>query len=121
MQDEQQTDMQDEQQTDMQDEQQTEEEKQSTGESKAIRFVILGVPYSIKPTEELTAEDIDILVTYVKQRIESFTQKGYDHTRVPILAAFDIANELRELQKFYELPINRAIDKLKFVLEPEPE
>jgi len=111
--------MQDEQQTDSQDEQQTEEEKQSIEDGKSIRFVILGTPYSIRPTEELTAEDIDILVTYVKQRIESFTQKGYDHTRIPILVAFDIANELRELQKYYELPINRAIDKLKIVLEPE--
>ena len=113
--------MQDEQQTDIQNEQQTEEEKQPNGEGKVIRFVILGIPYSIRPTEELTAEDIEILVAYVKQRIESFTQKGYDHTRVPVLAAFDIANELRDLQKYYELPINRAIDKLKFVLEPEPE
>ncbi len=111
--------MQDEQQTDTQDEQQTEEEGQSIEDGKSIRFVILGTPYSIRPTEELTAEDIDILITYVKQRIESFTQKGYDHTRIPILVAFDIANELRELQKYYELPINRAIDKLKFVLEPE--
>ncbi|MDE0088896.1 MAG: hypothetical protein OXU23_24465 [Candidatus Poribacteria bacterium] len=111
--------MQDEQQTDSQDEQQTEEEKQSIEDGKSIRFVILGTPYSIRPTEELTAEDIDILITYVKQRIESFTQKGYDHTRIPILVAFDIANELRELQKYYELPINRAIDKLKIVLEPE--
>ncbi len=113
--------MQDEQHVDTQDEQQTEEENQPTEDSKSIRFVILGTPYSIKPTEELTAEDIDILVTYVKQRVESFTQKGYDHTRIPMLVAFDIANELRELQKYYELPINRAIDKLKFVLEPEPE
>ncbi len=111
--------MQDEQQIDTQDEQQTEEENQSTEGGKAIRFVVLGTPYSIRPTEELTAEDIDILITYVKQRVESFTQKGYDHTRIPMLVAFDIANELRELQKYYELPINRAIDKLKFVLEPE--
>ncbi len=103
----------------MQDEQQTEEEKQPIQDTKAIRFVILGIPYSIKPSEELTADDIDVLVTYVKNRIESYTKKGYDETRIPILVAFDIANELRELQKFYELPINRAIDKLKFVLEPE--
>ena len=119
MQDEQRTDIQDEEQSDIQDEQETGKGKIIPPENKAIRFVILGIPYSIKPTDELTAEDIDVLITYVKQRIERFTQKGYDHTRIPILVAFDIANELRELQKFYELPINRAIDKLKFVLEPE--
>ncbi|RKU25164.1 hypothetical protein C6497_16585 [Candidatus Poribacteria bacterium] len=103
----------------MQDEQKTEEESQPAQENQAIRFVILGIPYSIRPTEELTAADIDVLVTYVKNRVESYTQKGYDHTRIPMLVAFDIANELRELQQFYELPINRAIDKLKIVLEPE--
>lgn len=119
MQDEQKTDSQDEQQTNTQDEQKTEEESQPTQQNQAIRFVILGIPYSIRPTDELTAEDIDILIAYVKNRIESFTHKGYDHTRIPMLVAFDIANELRELQQFYELPINRAIDKLKFVLEPE--
>lgn len=104
----------------MQDEQKTgDEEIQPAQENQTIRFVILGIPYSIKATEELSAKDIDVLVTYVKNRIESYTQKGYDHTRIPMLVAFDIANELRELQKFYELPINRAIDKLKIVLEPE--
>ncbi len=102
----------------MQDEQTTEEDK-STQDAQAIRFVILGTPYSIKPSEELSAEDIDILVTYVKNRVDSYVKKRYDETRIPMLVAFDIANELRELQKFYELPINRAIDKLKFVLEPE--
>lgn len=104
-------------------EEQEEQQKDDDGKSKqvgqAIRFVILGIPYSIKPTEELTAKDIDVLINYVKNRIERYSQKGYDHTRIPILVAFDMANELRELQQFYELPINRAIDKLKFVLEPE--
>lgn len=101
------------------DEQPKEEDKQSTQDAQAIRFVILGIPYSIKPSEELSAEDIDVLVTYVKNRVESYANKRYEEARIPMLVAFDIANELRELQKFYELPINRAIDKLKFVLEPE--
>ncbi len=111
--------MQEEQKVDDPKEENKEEEKESTTEVQTIRFVILGIPYSIKPSDDLTAEDIDVLITYVKNRIESFSQKGYDEARIPILVAFDIANELRELQKFYELPINRAIDKLKFVLEPE--
>lgn len=101
------------------DEQPKEEDKQSTQDVQAIRFVILGIPYSIKPSEELSAEDIDVLVTYVKNRVESYANKRYEEARIPMLVAFDIANELRELQKYYELPINRAIDKLKFVLEPE--
>ena len=115
--------MQEEQQEEKQEEKQEEhpkkEEDNSNQDTQAIRFVVLGIPYSIRPSEELTVEDIDVLVTYVKNRVDSYSQKGYDETRIPMLVAFDIANELRELQKFYELPINRAIDKLKFVLEPE--
>ncbi len=111
--------MQDEQKEEQFDEQPKEEDKESTQDAQTIRFVILGIPYSIKPSEELSAEDIDVLITYVKNRVDSYAKKRYDETRIPMLVAFDIANELRELQKFYELPINRAIDKLKFVLEPE--
>lgn len=111
--------MQEEQKEGIQEEDNIEQVDDSTREGHAIRFVVLGIPYSIRPSDELSAEDIEVLITYVKSLIESYTQKGYDETKIPILVAFDIANELRELQKFYELPINRAIDKLKFVLEPE--
>ena len=112
--------MQDEQQEEQVDEQHKEDEdNQSTQDAQSIRFVILGIPYSIKPTDELSAENIDVLISYVKNRVDSYAKKRFDETRIPMLVAFDIANELRELQKFYELPINRAIDKLKFVLEPE--
>lgn len=119
MQEEQNTDEMEEQNTKNQEEPLNEGENQPEQVGQSIRFVILGIHYTIRPTDELTAEDIDILITYVKNRIDRYSQKGYDHTRIPILVAFDIANELRELQQFYELPINRAIDKLKFVLEPE--
>ena len=119
MQEEQKTEVLDDADEEKQEELQVDDKNQSTQVGPTIRFVILGIPYSIKPTEELTAEDIDILITYVKHRVERYSQKGYDHTRIPMLVAFDIANELRELQQFYEHPINRAIDKLKFVLEPE--
>ncbi len=110
--------MQDEQQEEQVDEQ-PKEDQQSTQDVQAIRFVVLGIPYSIKPSEELNADDIEVLISYVKNRVDSYAKKRYDESRIPMLVAFDIANELRELQKFYELPINRAIDKLKFVLEPE--
>ncbi len=119
MQEQQKNEVLDDANTEKQEDTQNDDEEQPTQVGNPIRFVILGIPYSIRPTEELTAEDIDVLITYVKNRIERYSQKGYDHTRIPILVAFDIANELRELQQFYELPINRAIDKLRFVLEPQ--
>lgn len=119
MQEEQKPDEMEEQNAENQEEPQENEEDQPEQVGQSIRFVILGTHYTIKPTEELTADDIDILIAYVKNRIDKYSQKGYDHSRIPILVAFDIANELKELQQFYELPIYRAIDKLKFVLEPE--
>ncbi|MCY4567419.1 MAG: cell division protein ZapA [Candidatus Poribacteria bacterium] len=84
-----------------------------------IRFVILGTPYTIKPTEELTAEDINELVEYVKSLVESYLRKGFDEQRVPLLVAFHIADEKRRLQEKYELPLYRIAERLQFAIEEE--
>ena len=84
-----------------------------------IRFVILGTPYTIKPTEELTAEDINELVESVKNLVESYLRKGFDEQRVPLLVAFHIADEKRRLQEKYELPLYRIAERLQFAIEEE--
>ena len=86
-----------------------------------IRFVILGTPYTIKPTEELTPEAIQELVAYVKNLVESYLRKGFDEQRVPLLVAFHIADEKRRLQKKYELPLYRIAERLQFAIEEETE
>ena len=86
-----------------------------------IRFVILGTPYTIKPTEELTAEAIHELVEYVKSLVESYLRKGFDEQRVPLLVAFHIADEKRRLEDKYEAPLYRIAEKLQFGIEAEPE
>ena len=68
-------------------------EQQERDLNKPIRFVILGTPYTIKPTEELTSEAITELVDYVKSLVESYLRRGFDETRVPLLVAFHIADE----------------------------
>ena len=88
-------------------------------ESKPIRFVILGTPYTIKPTEELTAEAITELVDYVKSLVESYLRKGFDEQRVPLLVAFHIADEKRRLQEKYELPLYRIVERLQFAIEDD--
>ncbi|MCY3552021.1 MAG: cell division protein ZapA [Candidatus Poribacteria bacterium] len=88
-------------------------------ESKPIRFVILGTPYTIKPTEELTAEAINELVDYVKSLVESYLRKGFDEQRVPLLVAFHIADEKRRLQEKYELPLYRIVERLQFAIEDD--
>ncbi len=86
---------------------------------KPIRFVILGTPYTIKPTEELTANDINELVEYVKNLVESYLRKGFDEQRVPLLVAFHIADEKRRLQEKYELPLHRIVERLQFAIEED--
>ena len=86
---------------------------------KPIRFVILGTPYTIKPTDELTSENINELVEYVKNLVESYLRKGFDEQRVPMLVAFHIADEKRRLQEKYELPLYRIVERLQFAIEEE--
>ncbi len=86
---------------------------------KPIRFVILGTPYTIKPTEELTVDHINELVEYVKNLVESYLRKGFDEQRVPLLVAFHIADEKRRLQEEYELPLSRIVEKLQFAIEDD--
>ncbi|MDE0011800.1 MAG: cell division protein ZapA [Candidatus Poribacteria bacterium] len=87
---------------------------------KPIRFVILGTPYTIKPSEELTADDINELVEYVKDLVESYLRKGFDEQRIPLLVAFHIADEKRRLQEKYELPLHRIVERLQFAIEEAP-
>ena len=84
-----------------------------------IRFVILGTPYTIKPTEELTAEAINELVVDIKNLVESYLRKGFDEQRVPLQVAFHIANEKRRLQEKYELSLYRMVERLYFAIEEE--
>ena len=86
---------------------------------KPIRFVILGTPYTIKPTDELTTDNINELVEYVKSLVESYLRKGFDEQRVPLLVAFHIADEKRRLQEKYELPLYRIVERLQFAIEEE--
>lgn len=88
---------------------------------KPIRFVILGIPYTIKPTEELTPDAINELVESVKGLVESYLRKGFDEQRVPLLVAFHIADEKRRLQEKYELPLHRMVERLQFAIEAEGE
>ncbi|MXZ01291.1 cell division protein ZapA [Candidatus Poribacteria bacterium] len=96
-------------------------EQQEHELNKPIRFVILGTPYTIKPTEELTAEAITELVEYVKSLVESYLRKGFDEQRVPLLVAFHIADEKRRLQEEYELPLHRIVERLQFAIEEDTE
>ena len=94
-------------------------EQQEHDLNKPIRFVILGTTYSIKPTEELSAEAIAELVDYVKSLVESYLRRGFDEVKVPLLVAFHIADEKRRLQEEYELPLHRIVERLQFAIEED--
>lgn len=95
--------------------------EQQEQELQPIRFVILGTPYTIKPTEELTAGAIAELIEYVKSLVESYLRRGFDETRVPLLVAFHIADEKRRLQEDFELPLHRMVERLQFAIEEDTE
>ena len=95
--------------------------EQQEQEIKPIRFVILGTPYTIKPTEELTAEAITDLIEEVKNLVESYLRRGFDEARVPLLVAFHIADEKRRLQEDFELPLHRMVERLQFAIEEDTE
>ena len=84
---------------------------------QAIRFVILGVPYSIRPSDDLSEDDILELIEYVKGLVNSYSQKGFDEQKIPLLVAFHIADELRRLQASYETPLYRLVEKLHIAIE----
>ena len=95
--------------------------EQQEQELKPIRFVILGTPYTIKPTEELTSKAITELIDYVKSLVESYLRRGFDEARVPLLVAFHIADEKRRLQEEFELPLHRMVERLQFAIEEDTE
>ncbi len=76
--------------------------QQQEHEVEPIRVVILGMPYTILPTEDLTTQDINDLVKSIKELVDSYSQKGYDERRIPLLVAFHIADEKRRLQESHE-------------------
>ena len=81
-------------------------EQQDRDLNKPIRFVILGTPYTIKPTEELTSEAISKLVDYVKSLVESYLRRGFDETKGSI--ARPRSTSLMKsvaFKKSYELPL----------------
>lgn len=86
-------------------------------EQQSIRFVILGVPYSIRPSDDLSEDDIHELIDYVKGLVSSYSQKGYDEQKIPLLVAFHIADEMRRLQASYEAPLHRLVEKLHIAIE----
>lgn len=93
--------------------------QQQEHDLRPIRFVILGTPYTIKPTEDLTPGAIEELIEYVKRLVEHYLRKGFDEQRVPLLVAFHIADEKRRLQEEYELPLHRLVERLQFAIEEE--
>ena len=54
------------------------EQEQQEQDFQPIRFVILGTPYSIKPTEELTPDAIEALIDYVKHLVDIYLRQGFD-------------------------------------------
>ena len=70
--------------------------------SASTQVDIFGTQYSIKPTEDLPEGDIRALANYVDRMMRQMSNKGYGQADATILAALNIALEMRKERKRYE-------------------
>jgi cell division protein ZapA (FtsZ GTPase activity inhibitor) len=82
-----------------------------------IKVDIFNSQYTIKPTENLSAEDIRELASYVDQMMQQVSKRGtHDKLSVAIMVALNIAAQMHEEQKRAAKSIRQLIDKLDTAL-----
>ena len=70
-----------------------------TPESTSVKVEIFNNQYLIKPTDNLSEDDIRILANYVDQLMRQVSRKGYDQISVAILVALNIAEQMYKERK----------------------
>ena len=80
--------------------------------SPSTKVDIFGTQYSIKPTEDLPEGDIRALANYVDLMMRQMSNKGYDKADATILAALNIALEMRKERKRYEGVIQHLVERM---------
>jgi cell division protein ZapA (FtsZ GTPase activity inhibitor) len=90
---------------------------------ESIKVEIFNTQYSIKPTEELTEEDIRELAMHVDQMMRQMSERmsslGYDKHDIAILVALNIASQMHKEQKRYEQYILQLVQMMDDASEEE--
>ena len=68
-------------------------------ELETVKVDIFNNQYVIKPTDNLSEDDIRILASYVDKLMRQVSRKGYDQLSVAILVALNLAEQMYKEQK----------------------
>ena len=66
---------------------------------ETVKVDIFNNQYLIKPTDNLTEDDIRTLASYVDQLMRQVSRKGYDQLSVAILVALNLAEQMYKERK----------------------
>ena len=68
-------------------------------ELETVKVDIFNNQYAIKPTDNLSEDDIRVLASYVDKLMRQVSRKGYDQLSVAILVALNLAEQMYKEQK----------------------
>ena len=68
-------------------------------ELETVKVDIFNNQYLIKPTDNLSEDDIRTLAKYVDQLMREVSRKGYDQLSVAILVALNLAEQMYKERK----------------------
>ena len=90
-----------------------------TAEPTTVKIDIFNNQYLIKPTDNLSEDDIRILANHVDHLMRQVNRKGYDQLSVAILVALNIAEQMYKERKNASEVIQRLIQNLDSALGTE--
>ena len=90
-------------------------------ESASVKIDIFNNQYLIKPTDNLSEDDIRTLANQVDQLMRQVSRKGYDQLSVAILVALNLAEQMHKERKSASDLVHRLIQGLDEVMTREDD
>ena len=86
-------------------------------ELETVKVDIFNNQYLIKPTDNLTEDDIRVLASYVDTLMRQVSRKGYDQLSVAILVALNLAEQMYKERKNSSDFLNSLIEGIDEVIK----
>ena len=87
-------------------------------ELETVKVDIFNYQYVIKPTDNLSEDDIRVLASYVDKLMRQVSRKGYDQLSVAILVALNLAEQMYKEQKNFSDFLHSLIQGIDEVVKP---
>ena len=87
-------------------------------ELETVKVDIFNNQYLIKPTDNLSEDDIRTLASYVDKLMRQVSRKGYDQLSVAILVALNLAEQMYKERKNSSDFLHGLIQGIDRVVEP---